>query len=148
MSDQSMSNSLFCVHPPSKKIFLATLRRFQSNSPSLSFAREPPALVRAMHTLSTLHTRAWLPISTSKLNRPSAPAFFDIFRTHKSHVNLCVITEDQRVPVWPFYAQIMGFTHHCSCGSCHLFPCLNLANLPHPARDSIFLSKLLLPSTG
>ena len=58
--------------------------------------------------------------------------FSTSFAHTKPHVNLCVIAEDQRVPVWPFYAQITGLTHHFSCGSFHLFPRFNLSNLPHP----------------
>ena len=33
----------------------------------------------------------------------------------------------------PFHAQITGLTHHCSCGSTHLFPRLYLVNLSHPS---------------
>ena len=39
------------------------------------------------------------------------------------------------------YAQITGLTHHCSCVSSHLFPRLNLPNLPHP-RLSLFVVPL------
>ena len=49
-----------------------------------------------------------------------------------SHVNLCLITKDQCVPIRLFHTQVTGFTHHRSCRSSHLFPCLNFLNLPHP----------------
>ena len=61
--------------PPSRKIFLATLRCFSVHS-SLTFFRER-AGAGSSHTPSLpLHTRALLPTSSDTLIGPSAPASF------------------------------------------------------------------------
>ena len=65
-SDQPMSNSLFCVQPPSKKIFLSTLRCFSVQfSPTFFRKRAGPG-----------SSRAWPPTSSSTLIGLSAPASF------------------------------------------------------------------------
>ena len=54
------------------------------------------------------------------------------------------------MPLRPFYAQIAGLTHHCSCGSSPVstfVPRESASSKLLSARDSIFLSKLLLPNT-
>ena len=79
---------------------------FQSNFPSLSFAREL-ALVPAMLLLSTLHTHASLPTSSNFLIEPLYQHLSDIFWTHTSHVNWYHYrrpVEHPCVPVRPFYA--------------------------------------------
>ena len=106
---------------------------YSPSLPSLSFAREV-ALVPAVILLLTLQTRALL---------PSAPAFFKhLVDIPTSCQFFYLITENQCVPLRPFNTQITGLTHHCSCWSWHLFPRLNLANLPHP---SLFLLVTPLP---
>ena len=70
----------------------------------------------------------------------------NIFRTHIPHVNFCLITEDQCVPVRPFHTQIKGLTHHCSCRSSHLSPHLNFLNLPHP-RFFLFVMPFTCPNS-
>ena len=91
---------------------------FQSNSPSLSFARE------LSYSCLAAHFFQYTDRGTS------------IFLTsfgHTSHVNLYLSTKDQCVLVRPFHSQITGLTHHCSCRPSHLFPRLDHPNLPHPS---------------
>ena len=146
-----MSNSLSCVHPPSKRIFLATLRCFSVQF-SFTFFRKrasPGSSHAPSFQLFVLMLSCpFLPIYWSG---PLYQHLSGIFWTHICHVNCFPITENQCVPVRLFLC--VDHMSHTSLLLQALSP-VSTFGPPEPAsskllfaRDSIFQSKLLLPNT-
>ena len=105
------------------------IHRYQSASAHHSVRCSSPSLL-----LSTkIHFSFSLDLSSSQSFHSSTKQWKLAAYCNKPYVNFCVIAENQCVPVRPFYTQITGLTHHCSCVPSYLFPRLNLANLPHPS---------------
>ena len=73
-TNQHRRVSFASIHLPRKSSWLHC-DAFQSNSPSLFYAKEPE-LVRSILLPSALHACALLSISSSRLNGPFAPASF------------------------------------------------------------------------
>ena len=148
MSDRPQSNNLFCVQPPSEKIFLATCRCFSVQF-SLTFLKqnswpwfEPCSLFQPSY--SCLAAQFWY------TDRGLCTSIFTTSFGQTKHVFFYLNTFDQRVPVRPFYAQITDLTSL-------LLQALSPVSTFGPpesdsskllfTRGSVFLSTLLLPST-
>ena len=123
-----MSNSLFCVQPSSRKIFLATLRYVTVLS-SLSFLHKRAGAC-SIHTPSFRSSYSCFAAHFFQYTdrAPLHQHFFNVSWAHKPHVNSCLIAENQCVPMRPFSTQITGLTHHCPCRFSHLSPHLNCLN--------------------
>ena len=144
-----MSKRLFCVQPPSKKIFLATLHCFSVQLPFCFLSQksqsrfEPCSLFQLFMLVLCCPP---LPYTDRAL------ASFSTSHGHnKKHVNSCLTAEYQCVPKRPLNTQITGLTHHCSCRVLLPVSASELLEFASSTllfvRDVIFLSKLLLPNT-
>ena len=134
-----MSKSLFCVHAPSQKIFLATLRCF---SVQLSFTlfrkRASPGSSHAPSFNSSFSCFA-----THFFKKTERALCTSIFLTsfgHKSRVNCYLTSEDQRVPIPPFYSQVTGLTTSLLLQA--LSP-VSTFGPPGPASSMLLFARLL-----
>ena len=137
-----------CLLP--ELIFLQHFFAFQSTLPS-SFRAATPKPAPAKYPPSILLNHALLSTFSYRLFWPAAEAFSSHFLANMSHVKSSVAFEYQGVPEKPLDAQITGLAHHCSCRSTYLLPYLNFLEPVSSkllfVRDTIFPSRLLLPST-